>query len=169
VGNAIPNLHRVSTNLYRSAQPTAAGFRVLDTQSPLDSRDQPVRTVLSLRAIHGDEHLRTFGSSLRLKHVRFNALFPRDRDVIQCLKFVNTPHLQPVLVHCLRGADRTGAIIALYRMVFEHWPLAEALHEMTDGGYGFNPLCRNLLHYIRETDVVALRAQVARQRPGSNL
>ncbi len=36
----------------------------------------------------------------------------------------------PVLVHCEGGADRTGVMVALYRMVFQGWELSDAKLEM---------------------------------------
>ena len=164
VGVEVPNLHRVNANLYRSAQPTEAGFSFLDLQTSLANGDRPVRTVLSLRTDNGDKHLRSPGSPLRLEQIKFDIRFPEDQDVIQFLRIVTAPQMQPVLVHCQHGADRTGAMIAIYRMVVEDWTVAQAQREMSDGGYGFDPFCQHLLHYVRGTDVAALKAQVARPR-----
>ena len=46
-------------------------------------------------------------------------------------------HEGPVLVHCKHGADRTGCIVALYRIVFQSWSKEAAIDEMHNGGYGF--------------------------------
>jgi len=37
----------------------------------------------------------------------------------------------PVLIHCEGGADRTGVMVALYRMAFQGWTLDRAKQEMT--------------------------------------
>lgn len=163
-GVEFPNLHRVNANLYRSAQPTEDGFRLLESQVSLANGDLPVKTVLSLRAVHAYAHLRPAGSPLQMEHIKFDARFPEDQDAIRFLRIVQSPQLQPVLVHCQHGADRTGSMLAIYRMVVENWSVAQALREMAEGGYGFNPLCQNLLQYVRTADIAALKIQVARQR-----
>ncbi len=166
VGNEIPNLHRVNANLYRSAQPTKAGFRLLAARTGVSHGDQPVRTVLSLRAVNGDERSRAPGSPVQLQQIKFDARWPEDQDVIQFLDIVTSPRMQPVLVHCQRGADRTGTMMAIYRMAIENWTAAQALREMSDGGFGFNPLYQHLLHYVRDMNIKALRLQLTRQRAG---
>lgn len=163
-GVELPNLYRVNAGLYRSAQPTEAGFHMLESQISLAKGDRPVKTVLSLRAVDAYAHLRPSGSLLRREQIRFDARLPDDQDAIQFLRIVQSPQLQPVLVHCQRGADRTGSMMAIYRMVVENWTVAQALREMADGGYGFNPLCQNLLQYVRNFDVAALNNRVAGQR-----
>jgi protein-tyrosine phosphatase len=35
-----------------------------------------------------------------------------------------------VFVHCRVGADRTGVMVALYRLTFSHWSMAQTLAEM---------------------------------------
>jgi protein tyrosine/serine phosphatase len=160
----LPNLYRVNSNLYRSAQPTEAGFRLLDSQVSLANGDRPVKTILSLRAVNGNAHLQMPDSTLRFEQIRFDARMPEDQDAIRFLQIVRSPQLQPVLVHCQRGADRTGSMLAVYRMVVDNWTVAQALREMADGGYGFNPLCQNLLQYVRTVDIASLKTQIARQR-----
>ncbi|MFO8057637.1 MAG: tyrosine-protein phosphatase [bacterium] len=36
----------------------------------------------------------------------------------------------PVLVHCLGGADRTGVMVALYRMAYQDWTIEEVKTDM---------------------------------------
>jgi len=50
--------------------------------------------------------------------------------------------------------------------VVQGWSKAEALHEMTQGGYGFHPLWRNLTRYVMQLDVQSIEAEVAKQGPG---
>ena len=44
---------------------------------------------------------------------------------------------KPVLVHCAAGTQRTGGIIAAYRMLVQQKPPGEVQQEMTE--YGWNP------------------------------
>ena len=41
----------------------------------------------------------------------------------------------PVYVHCEHGHDRTGMIIALYRVIYEHVPVLDAYQEMIQMGH----------------------------------
>jgi protein-tyrosine phosphatase len=47
-----------------------------------------------------------------------------------------------VFVHCMRGADRTGAVIAAYRIDHDHWDNSRALKEAMSFGMSFFQLPR---------------------------
>ncbi len=85
------------------------------------------------------------------------AWHPEYKEAVRFLQIVTDPTRVPVLVHCKHGADRTGTLCALYRIAVQGWTKEEALGEMTEGGYGFHEIWRNLLHWIREIDIESLR------------
>lgn len=159
----LPNLHRVNSSLYRSAQPTVEGFVFLGTQTSLANSDRPIKTVVSLRAFNEDAPLVPETSELRLEQIRFKTWHPEDEDVVKFLRIATTPAMQPVLVHCQHGSDRTGTMVAIYRIAYEGWTKAQATDEMINGGFGFHPMWQNLLRYIEELDVNAIKQQVAKQ------
>jgi hypothetical protein len=159
----LPNLHRVNASLYRSAQPSKEGFVFLGTQPSLVNGDRPIKTIVSLRAFNDDAPLVPASSTLRLEQIRFKTWHPEDEDVVKFLRIATTPALQPVLVHCQHGSDRTGTMVAIYRIAFEGWTKAQATDEMINGGFGFHPMWQNLLRYIEELDINAIKAQVAKQ------
>ena len=161
----LPNLYRVDASLYRSAQPTRAGFLFLESRPNLVTGDPPIKTVVSLRAFDVDPSLVATSSQLRLEEISFKTWHPEDEDVVRFLRIATTPALQPVLVHCRHGSDRTGTMVAVYRMVVEGWTKAQATDEMVNGGFGFHPLWQNLLRYIDALDVDAIRAKVDAQGP----
>src|ERR1051325_2775721 len=161
----LPNLHRVNSSLYRSAQPSKEGFVFLGTQASLANADRPIKTVISLRAFDDDAPLVPPSSGLRLEQIRFKTWHPEEEDVIKFLRIATTPGLQPVLVHCQHGSDRTGTMVAIYRIVHDGWTKAQATDEMINGGFGYHPMWQNLLRYIEALDVDAIKAKVAKEGP----
>jgi hypothetical protein len=158
----LPNLFRVNATLYRSAQPAREGFTLLGQQASLANGDPPIRTVLSLRAYKDDAPLVPASAGLHLEQISFKTWHPEDEDVLEFLRAVTTPELQPVLVHCRHGSDRTGMMVAIYRIIIDGWTKAQAIDEMVNGGYGFHPVWRNLVRYIDTLDVDAIKAELAR-------
>jgi protein tyrosine/serine phosphatase len=144
----LPNLHRVTTNLYRCAQPTADGLKAAEKLG--------IKTVISLRAFHSDKD-EVESTKLRTERIRFNTWHAEDEDVVRFLKLVSNTNNGPYLVHCLHGADRTGTMIAIYRMAVEGWKKPDAIQEMTDGGFGYHTIWKNLIEYLNELDIEALK------------
>ena len=145
----LPNLHRVSPTLYRGAQPTREGLEEL--------RRMGVKTVVSLRAFHG-ERKAVAAAGLGYERISFKVWHPEDEDLRRFLAIVTDAERQPVFVHCLRGSDRTGTAVAVYRMGVEGWSREDAIEEMTSGGFAFNPRFGHLATYVRSRDVDALKA-----------
>jgi len=159
----LPNLNRVTAGLYRSAQPTKEGFVFLGNHESLFEGDQPIKTIVSLRAFNDDAPKVEKSSSLRLEQIRFKTWHPEDEDVIKFLRIVTTPSLQPVLVHCQHGSDRTGTMVAIYRIVYQGWSKEQATDEMINGGYGFHPMWQNLIRYIEKLDINSIKEKVDKQ------
>ena len=147
-GTHVTNLYRLEPDLLRSAQPDAAGFA--------DLQKLGVKTILDLRAGHADG--KDAGkAALKLLNVPMTAWSLRDDRVLEALRILTDQANRPLLVHCQKGADRTGAILALYRVVVQGWTKDEAIREMNQGGYHHSSLFRNLDGYVRAADVSALR------------
>lgn len=146
----LPNLHKVSDDLFRGAQPTAEGFREL--------KQMGIRTVVNLRAGHSDRD-ELGDTALGYEHIAMNAWHAEAEDVVRFLELVADKTKTPVFVHCQHGADRTGMVCAAYRIAVQGWSRDEAIREMTRGGFGHHPIFRNLSRFLRELDVQALRKQ----------
>jgi protein tyrosine/serine phosphatase len=143
------NFHRVSPVYYRGAQPTAEGMRQLEAMG--------VKTVINLRAFHSDRSLLA-GTHLGYEEIRTKPWHAEEQDVVKFLRIVTDPKRQPVFVHCEHGADRTGMMTAIYRMVVEGWSKDDAVNEMQHGPYGFHSVWTNLVRFVRGVDVGRLRA-----------
>ena len=146
----VPNLHQVDEHIYRSAQPKAPGLRKLEEQLG-------VRTVINLRNFNSDKS-EIRDTQLVLEEMNINTWDVRDEHVVRVLKILRDRSRGPFLVHCQHGADRTGLMMAMYRMVEQGWSREDALREMTRGGYGFHKTWRNILRYVQRVDVEKIRA-----------
>jgi len=147
----VPNLHKISANLYRSAQPSAEGMANLKRMG--------IKTIVNLRAFHSDR-ARIGKTGLNYEHIFMKTWHPEHEDVVRFLKIVMSPENTPVLVHCQHGADRTGTMSAIYRVVVEGWTKQEAIDEMTKGGFNFHEVWVNLPPWIADLDVQAIRKEV---------
>jgi protein tyrosine/serine phosphatase len=152
----VPNLHRVSPTLYRSAQPTAAGMQKL--------RELGVRTIVNLRSFHSDRD-EIGETGLAYEHIYMKAWHAEDREVVRFLQIVTDPARQPVLVHCKHGADRTGTMCAIYRVAVQGWTREAALEEMTQGGFRFHPVWQNLVAYFERLDIGAIKERAGLGEP----
>ncbi|QQE12075.1 dual specificity protein phosphatase family protein [Planctomycetota bacterium] len=147
----LENFYRVSDVLYRCAQPDEKGMKAL--------QEMGIKTVVNLRHNHDDED-EMAGLGLRAERIRINTWDMEDDHVVAFLKIVRNEDNWPVVVHCQHGADRTGTMCAMYRIVEQGWSEEEALAEMTEGDYGFHSMWRNLPRYVRNAEVDELVRRV---------
>ncbi len=148
----VRNLYRITPMLYRSEQPTALGFKNLEKLG--------IRTIINLRWFNNDDQ-ETAGTQLRTERVRIVTWDIDDHHVIDVMRLLKHTENGPFLIHCQHGADRTGLMSAMYRVLEQGWTTDEALQELTGGGYGYHSMWKNILRYVRSADVEALRAAIA--------
>jgi len=140
----LPNLHKVTKDLYRGAQPTREGFRELEKMG--------IKTVINLRHSHSDTEL-IRGTRLDYIHIRTHAWDLNENDVVRFLKVATDQNRTPVFVHCQHEADRTGVMCALYRITVCGWSRKQAIEEMTRGGFGYHRIWRHLAQFIQNIDL----------------
>jgi protein tyrosine phosphatase (PTP) superfamily phosphohydrolase (DUF442 family) len=148
---ALENFYRVTDDLYRGAQPDAAGLRRLKALG--------VKTVVNLRRFHEDGQM-VGQAGLEWVHINVNPFKPRRDQLVAFLRVASDPNRTPVFVHCQRGIDRTGMMCAVYRMVICGWTKAEAIDEMTNGPFGYDATFKNVVEFLWRLDVEDLRREV---------
>lgn len=129
----LPNFAIVNEQVWRGAQPTAAGIKQLAARG--------VKTIVNLRG--ADERALTEAEWAREANVNFinipleNWFRPKDDEIEKILAVINDSQNQPVFVHCRRGADRTGTVIAAYRISHDDWTAEAAEDEAKHFGFGW--------------------------------
>lgn len=151
----IRNFYQVDDHVYRGGQPTTEGFKYLAKIG--------VKTVLDLRG-EGDrsaaEGRLVTGLGMRYLAVPMTGLTPpTPEQIVKILTLLEDNASGPVFVHCMRGADRTGVVIAAYHIEHDHWDNARALKDAMACGMSFFQLPRQ--SYIRRFQPVTLEAKTA--------
>lgn len=128
IGTRLKNIYLVDKGIYRSEQP---GREDLGTIKSLG-----IKEVLNLREFHSDDD-DIADKRLVLHRVKMRAGNITEQQIIESLRIIKNRR-GPILIHCWHGSDRTGVIIAAYRVIFNHWSTSDALDEMVNGGYGYH-------------------------------
>lgn len=126
----LPRFQHVSERLYRGAQPRRGGLSRL--------RELGINTIINLRG--ANKQTRADEAEARALGLNyFNVELPRwgrpqDARVARILEIIAAPENGRVLVHCRDGVDRTGMIVAIYRMTHDKWNSHDALAEAERSG-----------------------------------
>ena len=126
----LPRFRQVSEKLYRSGQPRNGGLTRL--------RELGIDTIINLRG--ASAQTRAEGVEARaLGFNYFNIALPnwgrpQETRVARIMELIAAPENGRVLVHCKDGVDRTGMIVAVYRMTHEGWTSEKALDEANRSG-----------------------------------
>ena len=142
----------VGVQMLSNIQPTAEGFRNLEKLG--------IRTVINLRYFNSDDD-EAEGTRLQLHRVKILTWRAGDDHVVEVMRLLRDRDQGPFLIHCQHGADRTGLMSAMYRMLEQDWTAQEALEELIDGGYGFHSLWKNIKAYVLAADVDTLRRRIS--------
>ena len=145
-----PNFHKVSKDLYRSGQPDEDEFESLYTF-------HCIRSVVNLRANDRDKKAiavinRKWKNAFTLYEIPLATGNITEKDLLKILTVIrNAP--KPLLVHCWQGSNRTGCVVAAYRIVFENRSVEEAVAELMKPEYGhFKLFYSNIPELLRKID-----------------
>lgn len=121
----LPNFHQVNERLYRGGQPKKGGLKKLS--------ELGIKTIVNLRG--EDEQTRAEGEEAKITGLSyFNIPMPglsrpTHDQVSQVMAIIENEQNWPVFIHCKRGSDRTGTIVAIYRISHDMWTDKQAMSE----------------------------------------
>ncbi len=127
------NFHEVNDKLYRGGQPKDDEFAEL--------KKLGIVTVIDIR--DNDDNALKEKAMVEKAGMRFinyplgNWSRPDIQDIDKILAEIAVPANQPVFVHCKRGSDRTGTVIAVYRIAHDDWDAKRASDEAKTFGIGW--------------------------------
>jgi protein tyrosine/serine phosphatase len=141
--DGVANFHKVNIQVYRGAQPTDRGFlnlAKLGVKTVIDLREADGHTLIEKKAVEA--------AGMHFINIPMRGLgAPTPEQVSKVLTLFNDESAGPVFVHCKRGADRTGTVVACYRIAHDHWDNQAALKEARS--FGMSWMERAMQNYVR--------------------
>jgi protein tyrosine phosphatase (PTP) superfamily phosphohydrolase (DUF442 family) len=139
--NGVPDFGEVTGQLFRGGQPTVQGFEELSKRG--------VGLVINLRGENKVERAEVEKLGMQYVSIPWHCAYPKDRQVAKFLRVLQANQDKKIFVHCRLGVDRTGLMIASYRIAEQGWTAARAHREMAAFGFdSFHSLiCPGLSSY----------------------
>lgn len=133
----ILNFGLVDERVYRGAQPDEPAMARL--------KELGIKTIINLRMpndVLKEEPVRALGYAMVYTNVPMTGVGkPTDEQINQILSLLETLPT-PIFIHCEHGCDRTGTVIACYRIKHSNWSADAALREAK--AYGLSPFERGM-------------------------
>jgi tyrosine-protein phosphatase SIW14 len=151
----IARFSQVNEHLYRGGQPGKAAITALQQlgmHAVIDLRGRGERAEAEEKQV----------TALGMKYYSvplspFAA--PTAAQIATVLALVEDSGNWPVFVHCKHGKDRTGTIVACYRITHDQWPNERALIEAKDHGLSrFERGMRDFITTYRPASVLGVAA-----------
>ena len=130
VVEGVGNFQKVDDHVYRGAQPTPQGFSNLNKlgiKVVVDLREPGDRSAFENKVV-------TAAGMKYISVPMYGMATPSNESVRKVLALLEDTSAGPVFVHCKRGADRTGGVIACYRIEHDGWKNDKALVEARSMG-----------------------------------
>ncbi len=156
VVEGVGNFQKVNDHIYRGAQPTDDGFanlKKLGIETVVDLREPGDRSALEQKVV-------TAAGMRYVSVPMYGMSTPSNESVQKVLAMLEDASAGPVFVHCKRGADRTGAVIACYRVEHDRWKNQQALEEAKSLGMSWlaRPIQSFVLKYQpRNLEALAIK------------
>lgn len=141
----IPRAGKVSDALYRGAQPSSEGLAEL--------KKLGITTVVDLRGNRGpvaSERRQVESLGMHFIDIPVSGWSaPTNAQVAEFLKLFKADPSQKIFVHCYYGEDRSGVMVAAYRIAQQNWTVDQAFAEMLSFGF-HNRLYPAMRSYVRK-------------------
>jgi protein tyrosine phosphatase (PTP) superfamily phosphohydrolase (DUF442 family) len=140
----VPRFIEVTPHLYRGGQPTEDGFQSLAKMG--------IDIVIDLRGSRKRERDLVTKLGMRYEAMPWHCPCPKDKVFARFLLFLRSNPARKVFLHCRLGDDRTGMMIAAYRMAEQGWTAQQAMQEMKTSGFApwHHLICPGLARYEKE-------------------
>jgi protein tyrosine phosphatase (PTP) superfamily phosphohydrolase (DUF442 family) len=151
----------LADGLYRGGQPTAGGFRFL--------KEKGIKTIINLRAEDNQESEMVQALGMNYIQIPVDQVWPWSQlpqaAVAKYFELVNNPANYPIFFHCWRGADRTGAFAAMYRMAVQGWNAQDAYAEARNIGmrWYFAGLKSQIYNFRPPANIADLQVAIKKQ------
>ena len=147
------NFYRVDELLFRSAQ--------LDGSYAAKLHELGIKSIVNLRHFSRGGDKRAFGDQFWLANKPLQSWEIRPAQIADVLRTIRERQKEgAVLVHCYHGADRTGLVVAMYRVIYQGWSLDAARSEMIDGGYGFHSMWQDIAGFLTPQNEALVRVEL---------
>jgi tyrosine-protein phosphatase SIW14 len=122
----VSNFGQVTPTLFRGAQPTEDGFSALAKMG--------VGIVVDLRGDSDNERERVTKLGMQYISIPSQCSHMSDKGIAEFLTILRDHADKKVFVHCRYGVDRTGMMVAAYR-ISQGWTAEESRREMESFGF----------------------------------
>jgi tyrosine-protein phosphatase SIW14 len=142
--SGLHNFHQVNPKLFRGGQPSPGGMEQLQklgVKTVVDLRESGERAEAEKKVVEG--------LGMRYVNVPMKGFHtPEPGQVAKVMQIIDSNADGAVFVHCRRGADRTGTVIAVYRITHDGWDNGRALAEAR--ALGMSRFQMAMQHYVRD-------------------
>ncbi len=141
----VPNFYKVNENLYRGGQPK-------NRDAWIRLKKIGIKTVINFTLSPCPKFLKDL--EFKCVHIPLSIYeFPKDQNIIKFLDTVTSKENFPVFVYCKHGRDRTGFMIAIYRIIVEGVSIKQAYREALKFGFWpYRGVLKNYLHQIKDRE-----------------
>lgn len=155
------NLYAIENNLFRSRQLLAKDYTLL--------KKLGIKSIVNLRFFNRNEDEEVFeGKGFEIINIPMITWNIKPKEVAVALWEIEKRKKRgAVLVHCYHGADRTGVVSAMYRVIYQGWTMEEGKKELMEGPYGFHSIWRNIENFFTQENEEVVRQELNSLKKGA--